>query len=306
MDRIVRAVLEGDEAAPGRVPASDVARLVLGVQSALRRAAYVVLGRTRTAAAGRYEAVVEEATKLRFVRVEPGSFAGVLALPEVPGDPATLDVDVALQDLGYRAFQRLLDDVQKPSDAMDQRLASAIAQLADDVNIGGRTRRVRLESLAHGQQVERSAVIDDSTRRRMREIAARHELRPDMLYGRLVEADFERRTARLRQPTGDAVTVTFEEDLDNEIQAALREPNTFAGDVTYDRKTDRAVRVQLRAVVAPGEQLELSGIKFHRHRTIAEMAKEQGAHRPQDLDTLSSRDVDANELAAFVAAAEQS
>lgn len=306
MDRIVRAVLEGDEATPGRVPASDVARLVLGVQSALRRAAYVVLDRNRTAVTGRYEAVVEEATKLRFVRVEPGSFAGVLALLEVPSDPAALDIDVALQDLGYRAFQRLLDDVQKPSDTIDQRLASAIAQMADDVNVGGRTKRIRLESLAHGQYAERSAVIDDSIRRRMREIATQHEPRPDMLYGRLMEADFEKRTARLRRPTGEAVTVTFGEDLDNDVQAALREPNTFAGDVTYDRKMDRAVRVQLRAVVAPGEQLELSGMNFHRHRTIAELAAEQGVHGPQDLDVLSSRNVDATELAAFVAAAEQS
>ena len=302
----MRAVLEGDEAEPGRISALDVARLVLGVQTALRRAAHVVLGRPRTATTGRYEAAIEEATKLRFLRVEHGSFAGVLSLPGLPDEPPTLDLDVALQDLGYRAFQRLLDVLQNTPENMDQRLAQAIAQLAEDLNVGGRTRWIRLESLAHGDRAERSAVITEQTRRRMRAVAARHERRPDMLYGRLMEADFENRTARLRQTTGEAVSITFGPELDNEIQVALRVTNAFVGEVSYDRTTGRAARVSLRAVVAPAEQLELSGVQFHQHRTVTELAAEQGVRGPQDLSLLRSRSVDQDELAAFAAAADRS
>jgi len=110
MDRIIRAALEGDEAEPGRVAAADVARLVLGLQTTLRRAAFSILGRfPRAITGGRYEAAIEDATRLKFVAVEPGSFVSVLALPEVADGENTLAVDVSLQDLGYRSFHRLLE-----------------------------------------------------------------------------------------------------------------------------------------------------------------------------------------------------
>jgi hypothetical protein len=305
VDRIVRVVLEGQEASPGRVPATDVARLLLGVQAALRRAAHVVLGRPRLATTGRYEAAIEEATRLRFVRVEDGSFAGVLALPDPESAAEELGLDVSLQGLGYHAFHRLLDVIEERPTDVDQGLARAIAQLAEDVNVGGRTTRIRLETMAHDQRSLRAAVIDEVTRYAMQAAANQPEPRPDVVHGRLVEADFEKNQARLRQPTGEAVNVTFGDELADDIQAALREPNTFVGDVTYNRQTGHASQVALRRVVGPGEQLTLPGLQFYRHRTVAELAAEQGLGEPQDLDSIRARTVDDDELAAFVAAAEQ-
>lgn len=299
-------MLEGDEASPGRIQATDVAKLLLGIQAALRRAAHVVLGRPRLATTGRYEAAIEEATRLRVVRVEEGSFAGVLALPDVERGADELDIDVGLHDLGYRAFHRLLDVLENPSTDVDQGLARAIAQLAEDVNLGGRTRRIRLEAMTSDDHSSRIAIIDEMTRSTMQAAANQPEPRPDVLYGRLVEADFERNQARLRQPTGEAVVVTFDDDLADDIQAALREPNTFVGDVTYNKQTGHASQVALRRVVGPGEQLVLPGLQFYRHRTVAELAAEQGLGEPQDLDSIRASIVDDDELAAFVAAAEQS
>lgn len=91
----------------------------------------------------------------------------------------------------------------------------------------------------------------------------------------------------------------------DDIQAALREPSGFAGDVTYNRQTGHALRIALHRVVGPDEQLALPGLHFQGHRTVAELAIEQGVHAPQDLDNLRVSGIDADELAAFVTAAEQ-
>jgi hypothetical protein len=305
MERIVRAVLEGEDAVPGRVLAGDFAKLILGLQGALSRAAQTVLGRPRTATTGRYEAVIEAATRLRFVGVEEGSFVGVLALPEVPADADELGVDVTMQDLGYRACLRLVSELNDPASTTDPTLARAIAHLADEVNVGGRTSRIRLE-LAPGTRVARTAVIDEATRHRMHEIANRPQRRSNVLHGRLMEADFEKLSARLRLPTGERVNVTFEPHLADEIQAALREPGTFTGDVTYNRDTGVASSVELRTIATPRDQLELTGLDFRLHRSVAELATEQGFRGAQDLDNLRIEDIDDDELAAFVLAAERS
>jgi len=308
MDRIIRAALEGDEAEPGRVAAADVARLVLGLQTTLRRAAFSILGRfPRAITGGRYEAAIEDATRLKFVAVEPGSFVSVLALPEVADGDNTLAVDVSLQDLGYRSFHRLLDVLDlSTGTAVEPTLASAVAQLAEDVNVGGRTSRIRLESMAHADRLERRGVIDRDTRRRMQDIAASpRQQKSDMLYGRLMEADFERHTARLRLGTGEAVVVTFGEDLADDIQRVLREPNMFSGEVSYDASSGQATRVLVRAVAPPAPQLAIPVEQFREHRTVAELAEEQGIHAPQNLAALRSREIDDGELAAFVAAANE-
>jgi hypothetical protein len=253
--RDLRVVLE----AVAAVPATDVARLVLGVQATIRRAAHVVLGRPRIATYGRYEAEVEVATRLRLVRIDRGSC--VFALPDVASDVDELDVDVGMHDLGYRALHVLLDVLEEQPPRVDHRLARAVSQLADDVNVGGRTRRIRFETPGDEVRPGRSAVIDETTRFRMQEAAHQPEHRQDMVQGRLVEADFERNQARLRQPGGEAATVTFDDELADDIQAALREPNLFIGEVIFNRKSGHAVHVVLRRIVAPNEQLMLPGMR---------------------------------------------
>lgn len=257
--RNVRVELLGPAAVPAAAPATDVARLVLGVQAVIRRAAHVVLGRPRIATYGRYEADIEVATRLRLVHVEPG--ACVLALPDVEPDEDELDVDVGVHDLGYRALQQLLDVLHDEPVRVDHRLARAVCQLADDVNVGGRTRRIRFQTAGGDDRPGRTAVIDENTRFRMQEASHQPERRQDMVHGRLVEADFERNQARLRQPGGEAATVIFDDELADDIQAALREPSLFVGEVTFNRKTGLAVHVVLRRIVAPNEQLMLPGMR---------------------------------------------
>jgi hypothetical protein len=305
VNRFIRAVLEGEDTAPGQIAATDVARLLLGVQSVLRRAAHVVLGRSRLTMTGRYGTVIEDATRLRLVRIEASSFASVLALPDIVTEAADLGMDVTMRDLGYRAFDRLLDALQLSESIPDPGLARAIGRLAEDMNVGGRVSLIRLETLSDEARPRRVAVIDGSIRRAMELAASQPERRPDMVHGRLVEADFENYQARLRQPSGEAVTVTFDESLADDIQAALREPSAFAGDIVYNRLTGLDIRIELHHVVGPDEQLTLPGLHFHDHRTVAELALDQGVHAPQDLDNLRASEIDADELAEFVAAAEQ-
>ena len=239
-----------------------MARLVLGVQAVIRRAAHVVLGRPRIATYGRYEADIEVATRLRLVHVEHGTC--VFALPDLAPEADELDVDVGMHDVGYRALHLVLDVLAEQPPQVDHRLARAVSQLAEDVNVGGRTTRIRFETDDDGARPAgpaRSAVIDENTRFRMQEAAHQPERRQDMVQGRLVEADFERNQARLRQPTGEAATVTFDDELADDIQAALREPSLFVGEVTFNRKSGHAVHVVLRRIVAPNEQLMLPGMR---------------------------------------------
>src|SRR5215207_694422 len=219
--RNVTVELLGSDGAPGEVPATDVARLVLGVQAVLRRAAHVVLGRPRLATYGRYEADVEGATRLRLERVERG--ACVFALPDIERDDGELEVEVGMHDLGYRALHQLMDVLQEQPVQVEHRLARAVSQLAEDVNVGGRTGGIRFRTDADTERAGRSAVVDENTRFWMQEAAHQPQRRQDMVHGRLVEADFERNQARLRQPGGEAATVTFDGDLADDIQAALRE-----------------------------------------------------------------------------------
>jgi len=304
VNRFIRAVIEGEDAAPGRIAATDVAQLLLGMQSVLRRAAHVVLGRPRPAMPDRYGTAIEDATRLRLIRVEASSFASVLVLPDIVIEAADLGIDAPMRDLGYRAFDRLLDALELSEPSLDPVLARAIGQLAEDVNVGGRVSLIRLEMLAD-EAPQRVAVIDRSTRRAMQLAASQYERRLDMMYGRLVEVDFENHKARLRQPSGEVATVAFDENLADDIQAILREPSVFAVDMVDHRLTGLDVRIELQHVVGPGEQLVLPGPRFHDHRTVAELALEQGVHAPQGLDNLRANGIDADELAAFVAAAEQ-
>jgi CRISPR/Cas system endoribonuclease Cas6 (RAMP superfamily) len=74
--RIVRAQLDGMDAEPGRVAAADVARIILGLERAIARAAYLVLERARRGVTGRHSLAIESAARLRFVGVDRGSFVG--------------------------------------------------------------------------------------------------------------------------------------------------------------------------------------------------------------------------------------
>lgn len=63
-----------------------------------------------------------------------------------------------------------------------------------------------------------------------------------------MEADFERRTARLRTSSNRVVRVEFDDDHADEIQRALRQNAEFEGIVTFDPTTNQAVAVEMRSI----------------------------------------------------------
>ena len=297
----LRIGLTGDEAHLGEVAASDVAYLILGIERALSQAASVIVGRPKTTT-GRREQVIADAVRLRLLAVEEGSVVPVMEIPDVelPEDE-TLDVDVP--SLGEAALDRVMDAVD-PRAHPDPIIAKSLVELAEQLRIGDRYDTLTLE--AKTDRHRRRVHIDGHGRQRLRsyvDSAPPVPTRAEALVGILVEADFEKRTARLRTTTEPAVQVSFDEGLADEIQAALRQQASFRGEVVYDAKSNVAKSVRLQRIER-GEQLVL-GLdpeEFWRERTFEDLARLQGAGQPADLDALYDADATDEERDAFMAA----
>jgi hypothetical protein len=301
--RIIRAKLSGPEARLGDVPAVDVARVIIGLERALARAAYVALGTSRGPQPGRHRAAIERASRLRFVGVEAGSVVELLALPDV-GTASDDELPLTLEDLSGAAFAELTRAIQGGADDTDVELAAAVAQLGDELGIGERNDQLSLGEVGADLHSEPSNVfiIDGGVRQRMRAISRRPlRAQDDTLVGVLVEADFERRTARLQPPIGGAVTVTFTDEMADELYRALRQPAQLQGHVRYDAKTATAKDIELHRV-SRAEQLALDGQAFFERLTIEDLAARQGIPGPVlDPSELSDPELTADERAAFLA-----
>jgi len=301
MSRIVQVRLTGAEARPGQIAAADVARVIIGLERAMARAAYLVLGRPRQGATGRHTGAVEAASRLRFVGTQAGSFVELLALPDV--EQAGSDgLDLPVEDLSTRAFDHLVAFIQAPADDGDAQLATAVAQLADELGIGERTDTLTLEE---PDPAAPRAVIDVVTRQRMRRLARRSPAhRDDLVVGTLFQADFERHTARLRVLAGGGtVSVTFSPYMADDIQAALRGEAQLEGLVRYDPKTGTAASIETRAITR-AEQLLIDegGWSFAENFSIAELQQRQGVEGKVSLADLAADDLTEDERDAFVAA----
>ncbi len=298
--RIIRAQLEGAEAEPGRVAAADVARIIIGLERAIRRAAYLVLGRSRHGS-GRHSQAIESASRLRFIGVRPGSFVELLALPEA-AEPSERELPLSVSDLSSTAFDRLLDTISGTDPDTDIELAAAIAQMAVDLGIGDRNTSIELADESNETSVgePRRAIIDVSVRQRMQRLALQPSPSKDQtLVGVLVEADFEANTARLRLAEGGAVTVKFSAELADEIQEALRSRAQFDGEVRYHPKTSQAVDVKLRAVVR-SMQLPLDTSSFWQVKTFAGLQVAQGTSGEVEPAELAIADLTDKERSVFL------
>jgi hypothetical protein len=297
----LRIGLTGDEAHLGEVAASDVAYLILGIERALAQAASVIVGRPKTTT-GRREQVIADAVRLRLLAVEEGSVVPVMEIPdlELPEDET---LDVAVASLGEAALDRVVDAVD-PQAHPDPIIAKAVVELAEGLRIGDRYETLTVDARTNGHR--RKVVVDSDVRQRLRsyvDSAPPIPTRPDALIGVLVEADFEKGTARLRTTTEPAVSVSFNQELADEIQAALRQQASFRGEVVYDAKSNIARSVRLQRVER-GEQLVL-GLdpdEFWRERTFEVLARLQGAGEPANLDDLYDADASDEERDAFMAA----
>lgn len=299
MNRVLRVGLTGGEARLGRVPASDVAKLLLGVERAVARATGDVVGR-RVKQTDRWGKVIESAVRFRLVGIEEGSVVGVLELPDLRREPNTLDLDTST--LGETGLIAALKTALGGEDA-DPDVAGAFVKLADGVGVGSRYDAVSFETDIQG--VPERIVVDAPARQRLSEVAeqAAPEARADTLVGVLVEADFERFTARLRAADGQPVAVNFDEDQADEIQEALRSAAEFIGEITYDAHTSRAVRVELRATTR-AEQLAMSleAGEFWWDVTIDDLRVERGISAVTDTTELGDPELTNEEADAFLAA----
>lgn len=295
----------------GQIAASDVARLIINLERALARAAYVALRRERPADTGRHRAAIEKATRLTFAGIARGSVVELLALPdaqELAGETRETGdaLPITVQALGEAAFDQLLRALVADAEDVDARLAGAVADLADELGVGGRNDWVRLvEDGSNDEPVS----IDHAVRVRMRTISNRRralDTDQDTVAGRLVEADFERRTARVQPARGQSVTVSFTDDLDDDIHQALREVASFEGLVTFDPKTSAARQVDLRRVLRSEQLMVTTGDHgaFTEHRSIAQLQREQGVRAVEvagDLRADGLTDEDREALASLLA-----
>ena len=289
----LRLVLEGEHAQIGDVDAADVTRLVDGAIRAVARAAEVIAGRQR-GRVGRRGAATEAATRFRFGGIYAGSL-GILLLAPDDGARNLSELDLEDADLTQLALTNTLDSLV--GNELDAYVAGGLADLADQLDIGRRHSALRF-TMEGGSVGSRSAVLDSKTRTRLHRVAAAAPVTaPAGVGGTLMEADFERLTARLRTSDNRTVRVTFTAEQADDIQSALRQQAHFDGVVTFDATTNQATGIQLRAVRRTRQLgLDLDGGEFWTRPTIADLAAAQGVG-PADLsamrdDTLSSDEVD--------------
>jgi hypothetical protein len=288
--------LIGKEARLGEVAAVDVARLILGVQTAVARAAGAAIGR-RPKPTGRWEAALEDATKLRLVRIKRGSVILELEPPHARPDDGEFHLDVdSLGDIGWNKTVAVVNDPESG----DPDTTSRLLALADALSIG--TRFDAVEFRTDGTPVGR---IDGSRRERLRNVLRQRTILnapPDSVSGVLFEADFERHTAKVRTQAGGVVEVIFDDDQAEAIKEALREASEFEGDVTFDPVTASVRSVRLRRLTRFEQLLlgEEGARAFWDRPTFNDLARRQGTTVVESFDGLRDDSLGDDDYESFV------
>ena len=296
----LRVRLEGPTAALGEIAASDFARVLLGTQSALQRAAGHVIGR-HARDTGRPGKVIEDSTRLRLVAIEPGSVIAVLASPSAPEGPEVLKLSDS--ELGERAIEAALDTLED-LDPEYPDVADAFVRMADDVGLGRRFDVICFER--HGSNGHRTFRLDVEVRERLKRVARQPaSSREETLVGVLVEADFEALTARLRGAGGAKASVTFSEDLAEDVKWALRDSARLRGEVRYDATSAEVRSIDLQRIDT-GDQLVL-GLDpgdFWCDETVEQLAREREIVAVGDSALLRADGISDDEVDRLMAALE--
>lgn len=294
MGQVIRVRLTGTNAELGTVAASDVAKLLIGTERAVRASASRILDKPITT--GRWGKLIEQVSSFRFVSIERGSVVAVLELPEL--EPQDESFELETGHLGHEALDAMLATLRGSHD--DPYAAAALTQLAEELGIGA-----RLDAVEFIVDRQPPAVLDGPARARLQGIAASDAVaRPgDAVVGTLVEADFEKGTARLRTLDGGGVKVTFDSSLADDIKEALRETAELVGMVAYDPLTAVAKSVHLQHI-SRAEQLALAMEtgQFWLNVSVQEQQASQGATPVEDLADLTDPDLSDAEANAFLAA----
>jgi hypothetical protein len=300
MTTVLRVSLTGRDAELGKVAAADFARLLIGVERVVARAAGHVIGR-QVKPTGRRGRTIEDAAHFRLLAVETGSVVGVLELADAPEEAETLDLEAA--GLGELALDAALATITAPEQAQLD-VAEAFVRLADDIGLGSRFAAVVFDATRESPRRAQHVVFDQPARERLAgAVDTRTEPRDDSLVGVLFEADFESETALLRSGGGQRIAVRFGPELADQVQEALRHQAQFGGEVAYDPKTMSARSVKLNKILW-GTQLTL-GLDpgdFWSVRPLHELAAEQGIGPVDDIAALRDEDASPEEIDRLMAA----
>ncbi|MGH2596153.1 MAG: hypothetical protein ACRDH7_09340 [Actinomycetota bacterium] len=308
---VLEVKLEGPHAHLGEVPLSDVANLMIGIQDAAAAGAAKVVGKRLTT--GRRGKLVENAARIRLVRLMEASVGVLVRPPSLEEEASDLDettealtTDTGVQidhgqSLGYRALSEVTKAVR--SRKPDPAIARALLQMSKNVGVG-----VRHDAIAFIEDPDtpnqRVTRIDASNRDRLRGYLSSSavEEADEVISGVVFEADFEANTARLRDPTNQAVDFEFPEELAERVKEALRERAELDAHVTLDPETQTARRVEVRQVFR-GRQMELEQISesFRRSADVMTLVTEQGIQPIEDPSSLKL-DLDDDETDGFLEA----
>jgi hypothetical protein len=288
--------LQGKQARLGDVAAVDIARLILGVQTVVARAAGAAVGR-RPKSTGRWESTLEDATKLRLVKVGRGSVVVELQPPHPGPIDNQLGLDTqSLGDIGWNTAVAAVND----SPNADPDVATRLLGLAESLAIGSRFDAIEFRTDGHPV-----ARIDAETRQRLHGIlrTRREQVTASpAVSGVLFEADFERRTAKVRSQSGEVVELIFEGEQADAIQEALRERSEFEGDVTFDPVTNSIRSVRLRRLTR-FEQLLLGedgARSFWEPISFEELSSHQATTVISSFDDLHDDSLSEDEYERFV------
>lgn len=219
----------------------------------------------------------------------------VLALPE----PETHGTAIGLDDatLGPLALDATLSALL--GDDSDPVIARALVQLADEVGIGSRYDRLTVEDYS-GTHKRREAVLDRAQRDRLHRSTQRRPKQSETVTGTVFEADFERRSAKVRTPRGRVVSLQFPAEMADTIQEVLRHQTRLQGSVEYDPLSGEASSIEVRQVTQTDQLLlhVFDEESYWNHRQAREVVDERGGvtmSRSRDLvdDDLDSEEVDA-------------
>ena len=304
----LRVHVSGPDAALGRVPAADIVALLTTIERAVARAASVVIGRP-SKSPGQRESVVAGASRLILRAVQDSeSIEAVLELP-VAAAPATPDqktFGLSVANVGELAVTMLAEVITGARDGHPY-VVEALSQVAESMQIGTRYESVSLV-LRDTHVSPIGATIDVQVRSRLRERVKENNAaaREGMVVGTLVEADFESYSARLRGPFGQAVTVSFDPSLSDDIHNALREPAAMEGSIVYDPVSHEARSILIRNVrVADQLVLGVDSQAFRRRRDFYELKEQQGITGVVDIAALYDDVTPTEELNAYAAALDQ-
>lgn len=290
--------LDGENARLGEVYASDLVRLLDGMDRVVGRTASQLAGRA-PGTTGPLPQSIARATRLRLSSVSEGSLVVEVEVPDAPADEAQMDLDDVR--LGESAVHTALD-VLAGSEAGFPETVAAWSRLAEDLTIGERYDAL---NCALPSDSPREVVLDAPARSRLA-VAARQRSTDDRageLTGVLYEANFEKCTARLRTAVGDAVHVRFDDEQANEIKGALRENSRLEGQIKYTDDAADVVSMDSIEVVEP-QRLALGPVigDFWTTRSLAELAEEQGVAVVDDIATLQDESISDEEAEAFITA----